>query len=222
MAALLPIFPLPGVVLFPGAEIPLHIFEPRYCELIRHATDAKLPIGLVLLKPGFQENYEGTPEIFSVGCMGDITACESLPGGRYNLLLKGAARFQILREDHSRVFRQAEYRLLPDLETDPLLYALEPLLKRELLGAFLALGAAATGDALIPPPDTPDAALGDLANLLAFAFPGTAQRRQALLELNNPYDRALALREFLHEMTDAIRKEKGLQAAGSPDRTEMN
>ena len=222
MPDLLPLFPLPGVVLFPGAEIPLHIFEPRYREMIRHALDHQLPLGLVLLKPGFQENYEGTPEIHPVGCLGEITACERLSDGRYNLLLKGRTRFLILHEDHTRAFRQAEFRVLPEVEADPLLYALEPPLKRELLGAFLALGAAVTGDTPVVPPGTPDVALGDLANLLAFAFPGPAQRRQALLEMNNPYDRALALRESLQEMADAIRKEKGYPAAKPPDSSEMN
>lgn len=222
MSELIPILPLPGVVLFPGAEIPLHIFEQRYREMIRHALEMKLPIGMVLLKPGFQENYEGIPAIHKVGCIGEITSCELLSEGRYNMLLKGRNRFVIVKEDHSRKFRQAEFRLLPDMEPDPLLCALEPPLKRELLGAFLALGAAVTGDLPIAPPVTPEVALGDLANLLAFAFPGPAQRRQALLEMNNPYDRALALRESLQEMADTIRKEKGMPAAKPPDPSEMN
>ena len=105
MADLLPLFPLPGVVLFPGAEIPLHIFEPRYREMTRHAIEANLPIGMVLLKPGFQENYEGSPDIHPVGCLGEITACETLPDGRFNLRLIGRSRFRIVGEDRSRSFR---------------------------------------------------------------------------------------------------------------------
>ncbi len=222
MAELLPLFPLPDVVLFPGVEIPLHIFEPRYREMIRHALAAKLRIGMVLLKPGFRETDEGTPGIHAVGCMGDITACESLPDGRYNLRLKGRSRFLILRENHTRAFRQAEIRLLPDLESDPLLLALEPLLKNDLLGDFLALGAAIAGEAApVASPGTPDLALGELVNQLAFSFPGTAVRRQALLEINDPHDRALALRESLQEMAAAVRKEKGLPLL-PPDMEKLN
>lgn len=211
MSELLPLFPLPDVVLFPDTEIALHIFEPRYREMIRYALDEKLCIGMVLLKPGFQETYEGAPEIHAIGCMGDITACKPLPDGRYNIMLKGSSRFLILEEIHARAFRQAKIQLLPDIKSDPLLEVLEPQLKRDLLYDFLALGAALAGEAApVTSPGIPDQAMSDLVNELAFSFPGPAQQRQTLLEITNPYDRALALRESLQNMATATRKEKGL------------
>jgi Lon protease-like protein len=104
---LLPLFPLPNVVLFPNVFLPLHIFEPRYREMVADALATDRLIGMVLLRPGWERDYEGRPPIYPVGCSGVITHAERLPDGRYNIVLRGLERFRILEEDTSRSFRRA-------------------------------------------------------------------------------------------------------------------
>src|SRR5205807_2733032 len=107
MSDLLPLFPLPNVVLFPGVFLPLHIFEPRYREMVRDTLDGDRLIGMVLLRPGWERDYEGRPPVFPVGCTGVVTHVERLPEGRYNIVLRGIERFRIVREDQTRSYRQA-------------------------------------------------------------------------------------------------------------------
>jgi Lon protease-like protein len=92
---LLPIFPLPSVVLFPGVFLPLHIFEPRYRQMVTRALEGDRIIGMTLLRPGYEEAYEGRPPIFDVGCAGLITHVERQSDGRFNLILRGLEKFRV-------------------------------------------------------------------------------------------------------------------------------
>src|SRR3954470_18907040 len=107
MADLLPIFPLPNVVLFPNVFLALHIFEPRYREMVADAVASDRMIGMVLLRPGWEGDYEGRPPVYPIGCSGVITHVERLQDGRYNIVLRGLERFRILEEDHTRSYRRA-------------------------------------------------------------------------------------------------------------------
>src|SRR5689334_21904912 len=107
MSDLMPLFPLPNVVLFPGVFLPLHIFEPRYRELVADALTGDRLIGMVLLRPGWEADYQGRPAVFPIGCSGVITHVEQLENGRYNIVLRGVERFRILEEDHQRSYRRA-------------------------------------------------------------------------------------------------------------------
>ena len=104
----IPLFPLPNVVLFPDVCLPLHIFEPRYREMTSDALDGDRIIGMVLLRPGWEGNYDGRPPVYDVGCAGLITHAEKLDDGRYNLVLRGMEKFRVLREDADRSYRRAE------------------------------------------------------------------------------------------------------------------
>ena len=75
----IPLFPLPNVVLFPSVFLPLHIFEPRYREMVGDALTGDRIIGMVLLRPGWEADYEGRPPIYPVGCAGLITLSERTP-----------------------------------------------------------------------------------------------------------------------------------------------
>jgi len=94
-AALLrvPVFPLAGALLFPRAQLPLHIFEPRYRAMIRDALAGDRLIAMVQPKDG-----EEPPELFEIGCLGRIGECDELEDGRFNLVLEGLSRFRIARE----------------------------------------------------------------------------------------------------------------------------
>lgn len=110
----LSIFPLPGAVLFPGLQLPLHIFEPRYRALVGHALARDRLVAMI--QP--QESIEGAP-LFDVGCIGRIEDVETTEDGRYNIVLNGEQRFRVIRElDVKTNFRQIEAEVLdePDEE----------------------------------------------------------------------------------------------------------
>ena len=116
----LSIFPLPGVVLYPGLQLPLHIFEPRYRALVSDALARDRRIAII--QP--QGQHEGAP-LFRVGCVGKIAQFEALDDGRFNVVLEGEARFRILREiDAATPFRQVEAELLTE-PTEEVLSAVE-------------------------------------------------------------------------------------------------
>lgn len=104
------IFPLPGAILLPGLQLPLHIFEPRYRALVKDALARDRRIGMI--QPHRAE--DGAP-LYAVGCLGKIGEVEALDDGRFNLVLEGEARFRMLRElDATTPFRQIEAELLAD------------------------------------------------------------------------------------------------------------
>ncbi|MFL0354877.1 LON peptidase substrate-binding domain-containing protein [Erythrobacter sp. GH1-10] len=119
MATRLSIFPLPGAVLFPGLQLPLHIFEPRYRALVGDALVRDRRIAMI--QP--QKPVDGAP-LFTVGCVGRIGEIEAMDDGRYNLILEGQSRFRVIRElDVTTAFRQVEAELIEDDENETLSYA---------------------------------------------------------------------------------------------------
>jgi Lon protease-like protein len=108
------IFPLPGTVLFPGVQLPLHIFEPRYRQMTADAVRGGGVIGMTLIRPG-ESAMQARAPIFPVGCAGRITNLEALPDGRFNFVLVGERRFRIRREfETDRMYRSVEVELLDD------------------------------------------------------------------------------------------------------------
>jgi len=106
----LSIFPLSGAILFPGLQLPLHIFEPRYRALIGDALARDRRIAMI--QP--QDPAEGSA-LYTIGCVGKIDEVEAMDDGRYNLILAGESRFKLLRElDVETPFRQIEAELVPE------------------------------------------------------------------------------------------------------------
>src|SRR6266702_3000213 len=109
------LFPLPNLVLFPSVIQPLHIFEPRYRQMMADALDDDRLLAMVLLRPGFEEEYDRRPPIHTIACLGRIFNEERLQDGRYNLLLHGLRRVRIEDElPADRLYRQARVLLLED------------------------------------------------------------------------------------------------------------
>jgi len=108
MAQIIPLFPLPNLVLFPDTEVPLHIFEPRYRQMIADIADGERTIGMMLLKGNWESDYYAYPDIYAVGCAGRIERLVRMPDGRYNLVLQGLGEFRVTREIRERPYRQAE------------------------------------------------------------------------------------------------------------------
>ena len=94
-----PLFPLPGVVLFPRAVLPLHIFEDRYRAMTADALAGEKLVAMALLRPGWEKSYYGRPAIEPVVCVGRILSHEKLPDGKYNFLLQGVCRARVVREN---------------------------------------------------------------------------------------------------------------------------
>ena len=94
----IPIFPLPKVVMLPGEVLPLHIFEERYREMVSDSLTTNRLIGMVEVKPGFEEQHLGGPPILPVGCVGLIGQCKRLDDGRFLMWLFGLQRFEIDEE----------------------------------------------------------------------------------------------------------------------------
>jgi len=121
------IFPLPGAILFPGMQLPLHIFEPRYRAMIQDAMARDNRIGMI--QP--QRPIEGAP-LYAIGCLGRIGQFEALNDGRYNLVLEGEARFRILRElEVTTPFRQVEAEMFEEMEDESLAAVERALFERE-------------------------------------------------------------------------------------------
>jgi uncharacterized protein len=109
------LFPLPNLVLFPHVMQPLHIFEPRYRELLEDALAGDRMIVMAVLAPGWQRNYEGRPKVHSMACLGHITTHCRLADGTYNVLVLGLQRVRLLRElATARSFREAKIKLCED------------------------------------------------------------------------------------------------------------
>ena len=202
MPDLLPLFPLPNVVLFPNVFLPLHVFEPRYLAMVTDTLASDRVIGMVLLRPGWENDYEKRPPVYPIACSGVITHVERLPDGRYNIVLRGLERVRIVEEDAGRTYRRAIVESLPEPSISPddraairsqrskLEALLAPAVERGLREAQIAPG---RSEAAIPAA-MPDE---DLIHALAQYLDLEPLEKQALLERPGLRTRAESLVELL-------------------------
>ena len=117
----IPIFPLPEVVFFPDTVLPLHVFEPRYRQMIATCLAEDRWLGVVMLRAGWEKDYQGRPPVHDVAGAGEIIQAEMLADGRYNILLDGRTRVRILAEESGdgRLYRVAQVRRLEDRGPSP-------------------------------------------------------------------------------------------------------
>jgi Lon protease-like protein len=174
------LFPLPNLVLFPSVIQPLHVFEPRYRQMMADALDDDRLLALVLLKPGWEEDYHLRPPVHAVACLGAVSNEELLPDGRYNLLLRGLCRIRLVEElPPARLYRSARAEVLDDVPVPP---GLECQLREGLAGrvpAWFAGHAGALEQARqLLQSSLPLAALCDI---FSFALPLETEFKQELL-----------------------------------------
>lgn len=117
-SGIVPLFPLSSMVFFPNTLLPLHIFEPRYRQMLEDSINNEKIIAMVLLKPGWENDYYGNPEIFSIAGMGRIVSSETLDSGRYNIVLYGLKRVRIIEETGDKPYRQARIEILESTGSD--------------------------------------------------------------------------------------------------------
>lgn len=109
------LFPLPDLVMFPHVMQPLHIFEPRYRDMLNEALDSDGLVAMSVLSPGWEQNYEGRPSLMPQICLGKVVTHQRLDDGRYNIMLLGMRRARILTElSSNRSFRTAEVAVLDE------------------------------------------------------------------------------------------------------------
>ena len=140
-----PVFPLPGLVLFPHAVLPLHIFELRYRTMVREALSGERLIAMTLLKPGWERDYHGSPEFFPLGCLARFEEVEWLPNDCYDLRIVGVSRVRIERVVREYPYRAARCEPIPQApytEDDPLI----ELEKRALFETFQRWMSSHTGE----------------------------------------------------------------------------
>ncbi len=121
----LPIFPLPEAHLFPGSVLPLHVFEPRYVDLVNHVMECgDNALAVATLKPGYESGTDGHPPVYDIMGAGIIMAAERQSDGRWNMLVRGTERIRMVCEHESQHdFREIEAQRLLDqdvMEDHPL------------------------------------------------------------------------------------------------------
>jgi len=195
-----PVFPLPEIVLFPRTIIPLHIFEPRYREMMKDTLAGDRVIAIALLKPGFEPLYD-TPRapIHTTIGVGSIVESEKVADGNYNLLLRGVGRASIVGESRERSYRVARieplqtYCSTPDAEADELQKELftairgNPGIDSDLRRHWLRLRDV-------------DVGLDEVSDLIAASVPIEAELRQCLLDEADAFARATLLIDQLRTL----------------------
>ncbi|MGE3404995.1 MAG: LON peptidase substrate-binding domain-containing protein [Vicinamibacterales bacterium] len=188
----IPLFPLPNTVLFPNVFLPLHIFEPRYRAMVADALEGDRLIGMVLLKPGYEVEYEGRPAVYPIGCAGVITHTERLPDGCYNIVLRGLEKFRVADEEGGKAYRVGVVEHLPELIDEAARDELHR--QRQRLEAVLAAALERAGSEPRFPPAIPD---DDLVNGLSQYMRLAPIERQALLERDGVLDRCRSLIDLI-------------------------
>lgn len=208
-----PVFPLPGVVLFPQVILPLHLFEPRYRRMAADALAASGYIALAHLRSGYEPLYYTLrAPIYPVVCIGQILASEKLDDGNYNVLLQGLMRARVIQEESAQPYRVATVEHLPVAQCPP---ARERALRRRLRD-FL-LGAGNFDDVqqtrwrkLL----TADLEFGAMLDLLAADLPFEAEFQQVLLDEYDSARRAQLLLRSVESMNE-VRRVRHRAAVGS-------
>ena len=200
--------------MFPSVIQPLHVFEPRYRDMMADALGDDWLLAPVLLQAPDPDDYFETPAIHSIACLGHIFQQEELPDGRYNLLLQGLSRIRIVDELMTdRTYRTAKVELLEDELISS--SSLEADLREELATRLQNwLPTHVVTQSQLQQLLTSDLTLANLCDVLAFALPFDVAIKQQLLEDLNVESRVHLLLEQLNGDTSAPTPEK----PGSDDR----
>ncbi len=192
----MPVFALPNVVFFPRTYLPLHIFEPRYRQMVVDASAGGQCITMALLKEGWEEDYYGNPPIYSIGCIGRLVSVQPMADGRSNILLQALERCEIRQEYFEKPYREATVSVLGS--------GVEPTLAPEVRQALMAVleqylrarEEAATWESMF----RNDVSDEILVNTLSTYLECTPLEKQFLLEAEGLHQRARRLNDLIQFM----------------------
>ena len=197
---LLPLFPLPNLVFFPHTRLPLHIFEPRYRQLIQDTMEGDQRFGIVLLSPGWEKDYYGAPPVYACGTVGTIEQAVPLEDGRFNILVRGDVRFRIVDEPSHVPYRTARVVAAPEPErTNEETYAQRTSLA-ELSRQYLQY---LPNQIAVPEIDT--ASIDSLTNALIMSLNLDIEEKQRLLEVDDLVQRAEQVGSELQNRIERLR-----------------
>ncbi len=213
-----PLFPL-DTVLFPGMALPLHVFEPRYRQMVATCLDDHAPFGVVLARP---ESLFGLEVPHAVGTLARIEDYERLPDGRYNLLARGMRRFRILRESRDRAYMRGLICPLCDRDDSPdVLAALASEAREAFIGylsAVLTLVGSEERDIAIPQDPT------ELSHAIGTCLTSEECDKQKLLEMSSASERLQAEIALLRDETQTLMSQADDRVASQldPNRARLN
>ena len=194
MAIELPLFPL-NIVLFPGENLPLHIFEPRYRLMINECYEEERPFGIVLIRPESKHLQE---EPYSIGTMAEIVALDRLEDGRMNLIARGLQRFRILSQHRQKPYLSGLVEVYEDVAGQDQTLTTYADQARELFNSYLQILLEVVGKKEIEfnLPTAPE----ELSHFIAYFLDVQNERKQQFLELTSTTQR-------LEEEIDILRYE---------------
>lgn len=208
---LLPLFPLPNIVFFPHTRLPLHVFEPRYREMVRDALESDSRFGIVLLRPGWESEYFGTPPIYQCGTVGTIEQAVPLEDGRFNIVVRGDVRFRIVDEVSRTPYRTARVVAEPEVSRSPdRAYA-----QREWLAEVSRQYLQYLPDQTAVP-EIETVSLDALTNALIMSLNLDVEEKQKLLELSDVIERAEEIGSELSNRIESLRLLAPYRRSGDP------
>ena len=197
---LLPLFPLPNLVFFPSTRLPLHVFEPRYRQMVSDALETDKRFGIVLLRPGWEADYFGAPAIHGCGTMGTIEQAVPLDDGRFNILVHGDVRFRVVGEIQSEPYRTARVVATPEARRD----AHDAWAQREWLADLARQYIQYLPDqSAVPEIET--VGLDALTNALIMSLNLDIEEKQQLLEIDDLIARAEKIGSELQNRVESLK-----------------
>jgi Lon protease-like protein len=188
---IIPLFPLPNVVLFPQVLLPLHIFEPRYREMVRDAANGDEIIGMILLRSSGEDLEEPGHDVYGVGCAGRMTRKIDLADGRSNILLQGLREFTVREQLLDRPYRRGVVDWHSPVAGG---HRLDPELRGKLVERIRTFAPDENEHRILADPTLSDEML---VNLFCFALDLPFAEKQSLLEAEPIDARAALLLETL-------------------------
>jgi uncharacterized protein len=211
------LFPLPNLVLFPHVMQPLHIFEPRYRDMLEDALAGDRLVATALLAPGWERDYEGRPPLYPIACLGRITSYFRLADGTYNVLLLGLRRIKLLSELQARRhFREAKVEIHEDFYPPHEIERYD-LLKGRLHKFFLQIvpylpEAVEQLDQIIDA----DVPLGMLTDIISYMLDIDLRKKQCLLTETDVFRRTELLLRYLTATIEDLKGDKSCTANFPP------
>lgn len=194
----LPLFPLPSLVFFPETRVPLHIFEPRYREMVTDSLKGESMIGMALLKPGWERSYFGEPPVHAHGTIGEIEQAVEYDDGRYDIVLKGLVRYRVIEHVENQPYRLARVIADPEFHSDPPVEEMRKLELRQISRQYLSH----FKDSNVPELET--SSLAAIVNALIMALNLEPESKQKLLEDSDLLHRCELVSGLIRERLELI------------------